>query len=125
MARRSTTYIWQFVIGLGFLSGVWTATGIDPSAVIFNILGRVTEALWPNPAVQSLVIILPTLLLVVTIIQAYRKGGLSGLVAVVVAYLAGLSVLVALSTAIIFLVVAIVLAYLATNPRLVRKLAGR
>ena len=27
------TYIWQFTIGLGFLSGLWTAIGIDPEEV--------------------------------------------------------------------------------------------
>ena len=37
MAKKSRTYIWQFVIGLGFFSGLWTAIGIDPQAVILDV----------------------------------------------------------------------------------------
>ena len=49
MAKRSRTYIWQFTIGLGFLSGLWTAIGIDPEEVILNILGTVTGEMYPDP----------------------------------------------------------------------------
>ena len=79
MAKKSKEYIWQFVIGLGFLSGVWTAIGIDPGAVILNVLGDMIGTLYSDPVVRSLFLILPTALLVVSIISAYRKGKVLGL----------------------------------------------
>ena len=125
VAKRTTTYLWQYVIGLGFLSGIWTAIGINPGAVILNVLGQVTEAIWPDPLVQRLFLVIPVILLIISIVQAYRKGGILGLVAVIVAYVAGLSILVNLWTTILLLAAAIVTGYLATNRRLMRKLTGR
>ncbi len=49
MATRGRTYIWQFTIGLGFLSGLWSAIGIDPKDVILNLLGMVTGEIFPDP----------------------------------------------------------------------------
>jgi hypothetical protein len=49
MAGRSRKYIWQFTTGLGFLSGLRTATGIDPEEVILNLLGTVTGEIFPDP----------------------------------------------------------------------------
>ncbi|MDP3565471.1 MAG: hypothetical protein Q8R70_13385 [Methanoregula sp.] len=124
MARRSKTYIWQFVIGLGFVSGLWTAIGIDPEEFFLNLTGRVVDTMYPDPNVRTLFLILPTLLLLVSIISAYKKGRLPGLVAVIVAYAAGLSILVSVASAILLLVLAIIIGYLATNRRLVKKPAG-
>ncbi len=124
MAKRSRRYIWQFVIGLGFLSGLWTATGIDPQEVIFNVLNTAVDTIYPDPDIRILFLILPTLLLLLSIFSAYQKGRIPGLVAVIVAYGAGLSVLVSVTTALLLLLVAIVTGYLATNRRLVKKLTG-
>jgi len=117
MAKRSRTYIWQFVIGLGFLSGIWTAIGIDPEEVILNLLGSVTGAIYPDPTLRQLFIILPAILLLLSIWGAYKKGRVLGLVSVVIAYMAGLSILVALWTSLILLLAAIVTGYLATCRR--------
>ena len=124
MARKSKTYIWQFVIGLGFFSGLWTAIGIDPQEVILNVLDKVVDTLYPDPIVRTLFLILPTLLLQFSIISAYTKGRVLGLAAVIVAYVAGLSILVSVSSALLLLVLAIIIGYLATNHRLVKKLTG-
>jgi small-conductance mechanosensitive channel len=117
MAKRSRTYIWQFVIGLGFLSGLWTAIGIDPKEVFLNLLGSVTGEIYPDPTLQQLFIILPLILLALSIWGAYKKGRVLGLVSVVIAYVAGLSILVALWTSLVLLLVAIVTGYLATGRR--------
>ena len=124
MARRSKIYIWQFVIGLGFLSGLWTAIGIGPEEVILNVLGKAVDTIYPDPNVRTLFLILPTVLLLVSIIGAYKKGRVLGLTAVVVAYGAGLSILVSVTSALLLLLLAIVIGYLATNRRLVKKLTG-
>ena len=119
MAKRSRTYIWQFTIGLGFLSGLWTAIGIDPEEVILNLLGTVTGEIFPDPTLRQLFIILPTILLLLSVWGAYKKGKVLGLVSVLIAYVAGLSILVALWTSLLLLLAAIVTGYLATGRRLV------
>jgi len=117
MAKRSRTYIWQFTIGLGFLSGLWTAIGIDPQEVILNILGTVTGEMFPDPALRQLFILLPLILLALSVQGAYKKGKVLGLASVLIAYLAGLSILVALWTSLVLLLAAIVTGYLATGRR--------
>jgi len=120
MAKKSRTYVWQFVIGLGFLSGLWTAIGIDPEAVILNALGRAAGTIIADENVRTLFVILPTILLLFSIYGAYRKGRVMGLAAVIVAYLAGISILVSTGTALLLLLAAVILGLLATNRRVAR-----
>jgi hypothetical protein len=122
MAKKSRTYLWQFVIGLGFLSGLWTAIGIDPEAVIINVLGKAAGLFYPDQNIRSLFIILPTILLLLSVFGAYRKGRVMGLLAIIVAYLAGLSILVSTGTAILLLFAAVILGLLATNRQVARNL---
>jgi hypothetical protein len=117
MAKRSRTYIWQFTIGLGFLSGLWTAIGINPGEVVLNLIGKVTGEIYPDPTLRQLFIILPVILLALSILGAYKKGRVIGLVSVVIAYVAGLSILVALWTSLILLFAAMVTGYIATSRR--------
>ena len=53
MAKRSRTYIWQFTIGLGFLSGLWTAIGIDPEKWSSTSLARSPGKFFPIPCSGS------------------------------------------------------------------------
>jgi small-conductance mechanosensitive channel len=119
MAKRSRTYIWQFTIGLGFLSGLWTAIGIDPEEVVLNLLGTVTGEIFPDPTLRQVFIILPTILILLSVWAAYKKGKVLGLASVLIAYVAGLSVLVSLWTSVLLLIAAMVTGYLATGRRLI------
>ncbi len=118
MARRSRTYIWQFTIGLGFLSGLWTAIGIDPQDVILNLIGTTTGEIFPDPMLRQVFIILPVILLLISVWGAYKRGKTLGLASVLIAYAAGLSILVALWTSMLLLFAAIITGYLATGRRL-------
>jgi hypothetical protein len=122
MAKKSSLFIRQFVIGLGFLSGLFTAIGFDPQDEIIKAVGGSVSAIYPDPQVSSLFFILPTVLLLISVITAYLKGGILGLVSVVVAYFSGLSVLTSVTLALVLLVVAAGLGYLATNRRLARRI---
>jgi hypothetical protein len=117
MARRSRTYIWQFTIGLGFLSGLWTAIGIDPEEVILNLIGTTTSVIVSDPTIRQIFLLLPTLLLIISVWGAYKRGKVLGLASVLIAYLAGLSILVALWTSLLLLFAAILIGYLAPGRR--------
>jgi len=124
MAKKSKTYIWQFVIGLGFFSGIWTAIGIDPTSVILNVLGDVVGSVYSDPGVRALLLLLPVILLVISIVGAYRQGKVLGLISVLIAYGAGLFILISTITSLVLLCIAIFMGYLATNRRLRKKLMG-
>ncbi len=117
MAKHGRTYIRQFVIGLGFLSGLWTAIGIDPEEVLLNVLGTVSGEIYPDPLVRQFFMFLPVLLLLISVRDAYRRGKSLGLAAVLIAYVAGLSILIALWTSLILLLAALVTGYLAPGRR--------
>jgi membrane-bound ClpP family serine protease len=122
MAKKSQTYIWQFVIGLGFLSGFWTSVGIDPQAVFLNTLGNVVYTFYSDPMVRSIFLILPTILIIISILSAYKKGRFLGIISVSMAYIAGLVILVSTITALVLLTIAIITGYLAPKRGLVKKL---
>jgi hypothetical protein len=124
MAKKSKTYIWQFVIGLGFLSGIWTAIGIDPTSVLLNVLGDMVGSVYSDPGVRALLLLLPVILLVISIVGAYRQGKVLGLISVIVAYGAGLFILISTITSLVLFCIAIFVGYLATNRRLRKKLMG-
>jgi energy-converting hydrogenase Eha subunit E len=124
MAGRSKNYIWQSVIVLGFLSGLWTSVGVDPEQVVIGALGTAFDTIYPDPNVRYLFILLPTILLLFSIYSAYSKGKVLGLISVVAAYCAGLLVLQSTAPALLLLLGAVFIGWLATNRRLIKKLAG-
>lgn len=121
MAKKSSLFIRQFVIGLGFLSGLFTAIGIDPQDEILRVIGSSVQAVYPSPGLSSLFFLLPIMLLVASVIMAYLKGGAMGLLSVIVAYFAGVSVLASPALSLALLLAAIAIGYLATNRRLLKK----
>jgi predicted branched-subunit amino acid permease len=122
MGKKGGLFIRQFVIGLGFLSGVFTAIGIDPQETVIRIIGSAVGSLYPDPQISYLFFILPTFLLLISVITAYLKGRVVGLISVLVAYCSGVLILVSTALALILLGFAILLGYLAVNRRLVKKL---
>ena len=121
IAKKSSLFIREFVIGLGFLSGIFTAIGIDPQQVVISIIGKAVVSLCPDPEISALLIILPTILLLISLVTAYLKGRILGLMSVLVAYCAGILILVSTVLALILLAGAIGTGYLATNRRLLKK----
>ncbi|HVP97639.1 hypothetical protein [Methanoregula sp.] len=117
MAKKVHRFIWQFVIGFGFLSGLWTAIGINPENVLINALGTAVTAQYSDPALHTFFLLLPTLILIVSVAGAYINGRVPGLVAVLLAYVAGLVILSHLVAGLVVLCAAMVVAYYAARSR--------
>jgi hypothetical protein len=115
MRKKSNLFIWESVIGLGFLSGIWTTIGISPQSVLLGLMEKSTESIYPDPVIRVLFVLLPTLLLVISIVTAYRRGRVTGLFSVILAYLGGLSILISLLSALLLLGCAIVIGIIATK----------
>jgi hypothetical protein len=89
-ARRR--FIRSAVLGLGFLSGLWTRLGFDPSTWVRErleviLLGAHTGQ---EPLIKLAFYYGPILLTAITMLLVYRRAGLWGFVAVGLAYVAGL-----------------------------------
>jgi len=125
MGKKAKAYIWQSVIGLGFLSGLWTAIGIDPQQLVLNAISGFVNAEYPDPRVRYLFVILPTILLLVSVYGAYRGGRIPGLVSVIIAYGAGLIALSQTGPAVLLLIAAVITGWIATDRRTVKRLTGR
>jgi hypothetical protein len=121
MAKKSGLFIRQFVIGLGFLSGIFTAIGIDPQVILLRIIGNAVGSVYPDPQVSYMFFILPTVLLLVSLIAAFMKGKVMGLVSVIVAYCSGVLIFISAVLSITLLLLAVALGFLATNRRLLKK----
>jgi hypothetical protein len=80
----------ELIIGFGFVNGFWFGIGIDPQKIILTFLGNYINIM---PAIiQKAFTIIPIILTaisVITIFRIYRRGGILGGVAVLVAFLAG------------------------------------
>jgi hypothetical protein len=115
MRKKSGLFIRESVIGLGFLSGLWTAIGINPQTILLTLAERTADELLHDPYIRFFFVILPTALLLFSVITAYKRGRVVGLVSVLLAYGAGLCVLESLSLSGLLLIVAIVLGIFATS----------
>ncbi len=84
----------SLVVGFGFLNGLWLAIGIDPQDELIHFLQPILSNL--HPFLKALFIILPGLLMIgtiITIFSIYKRGGIIGSLAVLIAFIAGAVIL--------------------------------
>jgi len=92
MNNKSKRFVKQFVLGFGFLSGVWVRIGFDPEDYILGYAHKVLEYVFPGNVLSFWFWIIPILFLGVSIFGSYRNGKILGILAVFIAFMAGLSV---------------------------------
>jgi hypothetical protein len=87
------SFIGQFVLGFGFLSGFWIRVGVSPQQVVISALGNfVHTSISPHPLLYSIFLVLPALFTTFALVGAWWSGGILGLIAVGLAFLAGMLV---------------------------------
>lgn len=90
MKGAAKNLIKEFIIGFGFLSGIWFSIGIDPQKAVMALVGKYIEPI--SLIVQIVFLILPLILMVLTarnIFRAYKKGGILGIIGVLIAFISG------------------------------------
>ena len=115
MRKKSGLFIRESVIGLGFLPGLWTAIGINPQTVLLTLAERSADEVLHDPSVRFFFVVLPTILLLLSVITAYKRGRIAGLISVFFAYAGGLVVIESLYMSVILLGIAILLGIFATS----------
>lgn len=91
MSSREDIFIREFVVGFGFLGGLFTRVGVDPEEEILKALLEVAKSFSPSmgPIFPVLLFLFTALLTISSILGAYRLGGIIGLIAVAFAWMGG------------------------------------
>jgi hypothetical protein len=80
----------KFIIGFGYLNGLWLAVGTSPSDEVLKLLQPFVSSMpeylkWIFVLAPSII----TLLTLITIVIIYKKGGIIGGATVILAFFAG------------------------------------
>ena len=92
MAKIVPAFLSELVVGFGFLSGLWIHIGINPETEIIRAFANVAETIAPNSGISWWFWLIPLVSTVVSILLTYMVGGIMGLVAVGLAFMAGLMI---------------------------------
>ena len=115
MASFQKKYAIRFVVGFGFLSGIFLAIGIDPKGILFK--NMITIFSQNSPEViekyNTIFTIISTLIALITIYTAYKYGGVIGFIAISFAIISGLIVFSYPVVGGLFLLVGFILGYIA------------
>lgn len=115
MARRTSTFLKEFVVLFGFLNGLWLAIGVNPGAELLDVLEGIVANLASGAPVRFIFAALPIAFLAVMLVLIHRKGGWVGFAAVTCGFLAGLQILAAPTVSFALLLAGLLLGYLATR----------
>ncbi|MFA6089360.1 MAG: hypothetical protein WC755_05825 [Candidatus Woesearchaeota archaeon] len=107
------TFINEFVVAFGFLSGLWVAVGVNPEAEIFKAFSQVFQQLNAGVGFSFLFTVLPIILTLATLFGIYFLGGWIGVAAVALGFVAGLLIIINPIIAVILLFASLGLGLLA------------
>ena len=88
-SRAAKAFVFESVLGFGFISGVWVCVGIDPETRLAGVFAGFVDKFAPGSGLDVVFWLIPTFLMIASIIAAYFSGGFLGLVAVGCAFLGG------------------------------------
>ena len=115
MDKKAEYFFNEFVIGLGFLSGLWITVGIDPLAEVFKALATIINTLNPDSGFGFLFFVIPIIILFCSILGTYFMGGKLGLVAVGCGFFGGLLILLSPIISAILLILGMGVGIVAVN----------
>ncbi len=107
----SKAFVQEFVLGFGFLSGLWINAGIDPEVEIIKALSTLVQQLAPNPVYSFLFWIVPIIATLASLVGSYSLGGWLGLIAVGLALLGG--IFISSTFGVILLILGIIMGFIA------------
>jgi len=90
MGKAAISFVQEFVIGVGLLSGLWICVGVDPEAEIAKSFASVVQQISPNLMYPFLFWLIPVIGTVASWAGAYFLGGWFGIVAVALAFFGGI-----------------------------------
>jgi hypothetical protein len=91
MTSKSDLFINGSVIGFGFIGGLFSRIGVDPEGLIIQSLLEAIGILHPSfqPFISLILLIIALGVMPTSILLAFSKGGILGLISVALAWLGG------------------------------------
>jgi hypothetical protein len=105
------SFVQEFVLGFGFLSGIWIYAGVNPETEIIKAFSSIIQELSPNPMYSFLFWIVPIIGTLISLGASFYLGSWLGLIAVFFALIGGIFISSALG--IICLVIGVILGFIA------------
>ena len=87
MVDAGRAFVKEFVLGFGFISGLWIYIGINPETEILKTFAEIAHQLDPNSG--FIFWLIPFLMLIASTIGTFALGGKIGVVAVFLAFMGG------------------------------------
>lgn len=109
------SFVQEFVLGFGFLSGLWIHVGVNPESEIVKAFAQVAEELAPSSGFSLIFWLIPVIALVASITGSYFISGWFGLVALGLAFAGG--IFIDSTLGVILLVVGVLLGFVAPMMR--------
>ncbi len=114
--RRQQAFLRESVVLFGFLNGLFLSLGVNPGATLLTAAGNLVEDLTGGSGIIRFALAwLPLVLLVVMLVVIHRRAGWLGFVAVGLAFVSGLWLLAAPTTAFALLMGALALGFFASR----------
>ncbi len=91
MSEAGEKFAQEFVIGFGFLGGIWLKVGVSPEGAIAEAVVEVMKSINPDmaPWISILFTALSIIFFIFTFIFASFIGGGAGVIAIILAFIGG------------------------------------
>lgn len=103
----------ELVVGVGFLEGVWIATGLNPQNEMFKAFSSAFQSIDIPTRSLFLFKVIPIILLLGTIAVIFSLGGWLGALAVFLAFIGGITILKFPLFAVVSLIAGLFLGFIA------------
>jgi len=113
MRKESETFIKESVVGIGVLSGLWIAVGVNPESEIINAFAKVLVDMGSN--LGFLFYLIPIIALIGSLLVAWEQGGKGGLAAIAIGFLGGIFLISQSVFGLILIVIGIILGAISTK----------
>lgn len=112
-SSKGEIFVREFVVGFGFLSGLFARLGGDPESIAISTIFKALEPLVPYAGMLAVLFAIMSLIEPVSrLLAGYNVGGFLGIIAIVLGFLAGYAIMQNTSIGVPLLMVAIVFGYL-------------
>ncbi len=105
------SFVQEFVLGFGFLSGIWIYAGVNPETEVIKAFSSIIQELSPNPIYSFLFWIIPIMVTLISLGASFYIGSWIGLIAVFFALIGG--IFVSTTLGIICLIIGVILGFIA------------
>lgn len=115
--RIGAIFVQEIVLPFGFLSGIWISIGVNPKTEVLKALSWIVDTFAPDSQFGLVFWVIPVLTTILYVVVSFLVGSWPGLIAVGLAFLAGLTILTIPLLGTFLFILAVVLGFFAPTMR--------